>query len=461
MARYQNQPYITGDTEPLKLMFSNAGKSLVRVGIFGDSRTDPDQSSVADHLLESRLNFNAFRRFGQASETPIARCGTTSRSTTIDPTFCVPAAFNYGTKLTNSFAATAADFYDLPPGFSTYRMNTANNLRGVSIGLDPECTGLNSSFGDFVHSGLGPFFPTSNVRLEAFFRRDTNCAAAQINFVDVASNSSATPSVGVTDFTQNDVVTFDLTEADGGLKKFTSDIHNPPAAGKYINAVLAPMNSGVIYTGADGPQIAGARFVQDGISKGVVFQSFGAGNYDADEVLTRHPNMGQAINTMGPYRVWMIILGANDYGSPSYASPTTNFGSKIQAIIDAVRSSDYGGDASTSIVLCNPYARTSAQSTFDVFTEQLIELSHQNENTVFLNIARKIEDLGYSPTATKFTSDGVHFNTRSGATIYADALFDMLTSATRGGQYYNDNQTTYSLQSVSPTGQRRITAEVF
>lgn len=425
MTAYQSQPIFSGQVSGLASLFRAATSQIVRIGVLGDSRTDPF-TTYADRRLECRLNYNAYKTFGQASETPIARAGLATRSSTVDPQFCIPTAVAYGTKLTNDDSATIAEFEDLPPGFSLYQMQTSSATRGVSIGLDPRCTAINGTWGDFAHGDKADYFPNSNIVCEAFFRNQTTLAAPKIQWVDV-EKASATPTTSISGFSASANEDFNNNGSDTGVTKYTSSIHTTPASGNYINAVFSSLTAAsAVYTGANGHQFAGARFKQSGISKGVVFQSFGASGYDAAEVLDRHGSMGPTLNTFGPYHAWIIILGANDYGSPTYATPTTNYKQKIQDIIDFVRTTEAGGTSRTPVVLLNPYSRPSAQATFDIFTEQLIELTTENDDVCFLNIARVIEEAGYEAGDTTWTNDDIHFSAKQACTIYSDAIWNGL-----------------------------------
>jgi len=430
MTAYQLQPYIVGQTQGLKEVFRSASSQLMRIGILGDSRTDPTVT-VLDNRMESRLNYQCFRQFGMASETPIARVWVSTRSASADPEFCLPMALAYGTLNTNSATSPIAD---LPPGFSYYKLQTGAAAHGIALGLDTQCTSVRTTHGDFPHGNKGPFFPDANVKSEWFFRKNATITTPRFNWVDVAT-SAATPTVSVTGFSQNiSVNPFDTSVGTGGVLKYTSPVHNTPTAGNYIKGLVICQNgAGSSYTGANGMEFAGGRFKDSANNRGMVVQSFGCGNYDAAEVLDLNGSCGPTIATMGPYHAWMIIFGANDYGSASYASPSTNFIVKMQALIDFVRSSTVGGTSRTPIVLCNPYLRPSAQSTFDTFTAQLIQLAQTNSDVVFLNVARAIEDAKYSTSNTAFTADGIHFSTDMGAMIYHDVVWNLVQAASQSG----------------------------
>lgn len=456
MPAYQTQPYIVGQTHGLKEVFRSAKSQLMRVGILGDSRTDPQQS-VVDNRMECRLNYQCFRQFGMASETPIARCGYSTRSSSLDPQFCVPVAFAYGTTIVNTAVAPIAD---LPPGFGYYKLQTNVATHGVAVGLDPQCTSIRTTHGDFPHGGKGPFFPDAGVKSEFFFRRNETIETPRFNWVDVATNS-VTPSVSPSGFSQNVAVNpFDTSVATGNVLKYTSPVHNTPTAGNYLKGLIICQNAaGASYTGANGMEIAGARFV-DSNNRGMVVQSFGAGNYDAAEVLDLHGSMGPTIATMGPYHAWLIILGANDQGSPSYANPLTNYKGKIQDLIDFVRGTTVGGTSRTPIVLCNPYLRTGAQATFDTFTEQLIELAAENPDVVFLNVARALEDAKYAVDNTAFTGDGVHMGTDMGAMIYHDIVWGLLQVAGEGGAHVTSADLITAIKADAVLGINGVVADL-
>lgn len=436
MPTYQEQPYITGQIQGLKEVFRSARSQLMRIGVLGDSRTDPDNIGTLDRRLEQRLNYLCFKAFGQASETPISRAGASNYSTTGDPQFCVPRAVFYGQVLANNASATLADFSDMPPGFSLYRMQTSSAIRGVSLGLDPTAGSIHATAGQMPHGGKAVYFPSAGVVSEHFFRKRLSIEATRLNWVDVTKSTSVVVSVSSTGFTQNvNVGAFVTNDADGGLVKYRSPVHNTPSAGNVINSIVACQDdTNAIYTGTNGFQWAGGRFVDPSRNQGMVIQSFGAGNYDAAELLDRHGSMGPAVNAYGPYHAWFIVLGANDYGSPSYATPTTGaFKTKIQDLIDFARGATAGGTARTPIVLCSPYARTGSQSAFDAFVEFLIELTQENNDVVFVNTARILEDAGYSPTNTAFTTDEVHMKTNLGVVMHAEALFTAIQVASESG----------------------------
>lgn len=461
MTAYTSQPYVVGQSEVLSEIFRNTDSQIMRIGIFGDSRTDPTQTSIADSRMETRLNYKCFQLFGQASETPIARMGANTRSSTVDPQFCIPVALAYGAASSNSASSPISD---MPPEWDYYKANTTATANGIALGLDPYCTAVNSTFGDFPHGSYGPFFPDAGdaaLVCDWFLRKDTATVATKIYYAE-AADADATPTVGNTGINGAFSDTIDLSSSTGNVVKYTTpQLTNPGSSYNNVQIKSATGGPNAAYSGQNGVQVAGGRFRNTARSSGfgAVVQSFGGGAYDAAEILDLNGSMGPTIKTFGPYQVWFIILGANDYGSPSYSSPLTNYEGKIQDIIDFCRGSAIGGDSNTPIVLCNPYLRTSAGSSFNTFTASLIALAKKNANTVFLNIARALDEAGYDTTdSTNWTSDGVHINKSVASTVYFDSLWQLfMMAALRGSVRINEkNYGGYSMQSVDTLGRRAI-----
>jgi len=439
MTTWQSQPYFAGDLTALQSIFSGASSSLKRIGIWGDSRTDP-QVNVNDRLFEQRLNYQSFLRFGPASETPITRVMLSTRSTSLDPQWCLPIMIPYGNSYGpfgglpwNGSSAVA----NLPPGFGYHEMDDTGDMQ-IAFSLDIGNTSVyDNGAGTLAYpwSGTDTFFLNSSeatLKPELFLRKNASAVATKLQWIS-APTDTATPSL-YADINATAVVGGIGFNSGSGVIKWTGPTINH-VSGKYDNFAFRGLNDAENTT-KEGMQVCGVRWTNSALSQGVVFQSFGQGAYDADEVLLHHPDMGPTVNTFGPYDAHIIILGANDVDA-SYATPLTNYKVKIRAIITALKSSEFGGNASTPIVLMSPYKRSDSDfsTLLDAFTQSLIDLCDEFANVAFFNVARAFQEAGFDPDdATQ--SDTIHISNIRTEAHYADMVFgglETLAGESSGG----------------------------
>lgn len=438
MTTWQSQPYFAGDLTALQSIFSGASSSLKRIGIWGDSRTDP-QVNVNDRLLEQRLNYKAFQRFGPASETPISRVAISTRSTSLDPQFCLPVLIPYGTSY-GTFGGAAQNglsaIDNLPPGFGYHEMDDTGDMQ-IAFSLDPGNTSVfnNGTTVAYPWSGTAAFFLSSEfatVKPEIFLRKNSSAVATKLQWISAPTDTPA-PSL-YADINATAVVGGLGFNTGSGVMKWTGPALNH-VSGKYDNFAFRGLNDAEDTT-KEGMQVCGLRWTNPTLSNGVVFQSFGQGTYDADEVLSNHPDMGQTVATFGPYDAHIVILGANDVDS-SYPTPLTNYKVKVRAIIDALKSAPFGGSVTTPIVLMNPYKRSDSDFSayLDAFAQSLIDLCDEYSNVAFYNVARAFEEAGFDPDdATQ--SDTIHISNIRTEAHYADMVFgglEALAGESSGG----------------------------
>ncbi len=384
-----------------------AKTQTVRIAILGDSQETNPGGAGLDYI--PRLNYEMWKRFGNVPETPLEGCSFYGGGAPYADWLLRGACAAPGPSPTRLAANQILPNLQ-PQAYSTLNGHTNVNgefygqltmLQQNAIDIDPAAA---------IASNVSYFNTSGVVKAEIFAA--TNPSSGEIAYWAQPTGSN-TPSY------------FAPVATMGTL---TLGLQSPAFA--VLSGTTAPLSySGNLYMAlqvagtADSKltDIIGLRFFNETHPRGVVFDSFSQGGYQATSFLSAAGNAGAMFQAMN-FQAVILHYGANDSGNNVSAQM---FQTNIKSVMSLVRS--WVQDSNFPVILIADVYRTgltaTEQAQFDQYVGAQLAIAQSDSNAMVINSRRLMDDLGWNASSgqsTIFLKDGVHY-TPYGAQVLAAA----------------------------------------
>ena len=385
---YSQQPQV------FQQLWQRAQAQTVRIAVLGDSQeTSPDSHGFQYIPL---LNYEMWKRFGNAPETPVVGCfyygGSPPGDWLLAGQCATPGPT--ATRLSPSQILPNAR----PTAFST--LNSATNITGGNRGqltmLEQDADDVDPSAG--IPTNVAYFNTSGTVKARIYAA--TNASSGEIAY-QARPNTTASPSYAAA-VTTTGTLTLGLQSPTFAIKSGETAALN--FNGKRYMALEVFGSSDTALT-----DLIGLRFVNETHPEGVVVDNFSLGGYTAATFLNAHADAGPMFAAFG-FHAAILHYGANEGGSVSAAQ----FASNISAVISRVRA--WVGDPNFPIVLITDVYEdglTQAQTAiYDQYVGAQLMIAQADPNVMVINARRLMEDIGWNATSGEsgqFLVDGVHY----------------------------------------------------
>ena len=412
---FQQVEYIWGqDPSRFSRLWARADAETVRIAVLGDSQeTSPERWG---DVYIPRLNYEAWRRYGNVPETPVAWYGSYGDGSPWGEWLLSGGAAAPGASPTR----IASD--RLLPGSpaASHSSNLADrNINGQRYGqlavLQQDARSV--APGAEISSNTDYFCTGSPVRAQVFAA--THPESGEVRYMARPTDSTVVDYAAPISI--EGLLDMGLTSSVYAVK---SAITPPlPFAGRRYLQLELLGNLDAKLT-----DIVGLRFVSQACSHGMVFQSLAASGYTTDDVLSKHGDAGVLFKALG-FHAAVLHLGVNDAGSGLTAE---EYRSKTEKLIAMLRT--WTKDPSFLIVLMSDPYRTrwgiTTQREFDRYVGVHFAIAQQDPNVLMVNSRRLMHDIGWNETRpdrlSLFLADEVHYSPRGAMELAAAEIATLL-----------------------------------
>ncbi|MBY0248300.1 MAG: SGNH/GDSL hydrolase family protein [Nitrospiraceae bacterium] len=381
---------------------------MVRVAVLGDS--EEASPGGMGYAYIPRLNYEAWRRFGNVPESFVAAYGSYGGGTP------------WGEWLLRGGAAA--------PGASPTRIAPERLLPNIQVAAHSTNAGDRNVNGQWygqlpvlrqdaasvapealVSTGANYFCTGGAVRAEIFAA--TYPDSGEVHYIarpidTITGDYFALP-------TAQGTLTMGLAAANYAIKSMTTS-PLPYAGHRYLQLELLGSSNTAL------TDIIGVRFKSDACPQGMVFQGFASGGYTTIDFLTRHWDAGALFRALG-FHAAVLHLGANDAGRGITAE---TYKVHTEQLITMLRA--WMNDPAFPIVLMSDPFRAgwppTIQEEFNRFAGAHFAIALADPNVLVINSRRLMDDRGWKEARpdriAEVLLDNVHY-TPQGAIELAGA----------------------------------------
>ena len=389
-------------------LWSQARTRTVRIALLGDSQeTSPGGKG---YVYVPRLNYEAWRRFGNVPESFVAGYGSYGDGAP------------WGDWLLRGAAAA--------PGASPTRILPARQLPNISAAAHSAAAGDRNINGQWygqltilqqdaasvapealVSAGTDYFCAGGPVRAEIFAA--TYPGSGEVHYIarpidTNTANYSAVPSAEGTS-------TMGLDAVDYAIKSVTTP-PLPYAGHRYLQLELLGSADSAL------TDIIGVRFISDQCPQGIVIQGLSAGGLSAKDFVEQYGQAGDLFKALG-FDAAILHFGANDIGRGVTAE---TFRTDTEALITRIRAWTRDPDFPV-ILMGDPYRKglTSAmEEEYDRYAGAQRAIAVTDPHVLVVNSRRLMDERGWNASLpdrlAELLEDEVHY-TPLGATELAEA----------------------------------------